>query len=211
MKHITKGHEPHSLTAHRLQPQAGFNNYPEKDELRDPLLTEQGGICCYCMRRITAQNMKIEHWACQANHPALQLDYQNLLGACDGGERAAVHLQYCDTHKGNADITVHPADPHHNCEVLIKYQADGVIYSANPQIDHDLDVTLNLNLQRMTANRASVLDGAIAGLRKKRPDGDWTKAFLQAELNNWTGGGQSREYSGIVTYYLRKKIAKTPN
>jgi len=211
MKHITKGLEPHSLTHHRLQPHANYDNYSAKEDLRDALLAEQGCICCYCMRRIRADDVKIEHWACQDNHPAQQLDYQNLLAACDGGEGAAGHLHHCDTHKANTDITVHPADPTHNCELFIKYQANGDVYSDDPQIDHDLDETLNLNLQRISVNRAAVLEGAIAGLRKKRPDGDWTKAFLQAELNNWIAGAQVPEYCGIVTYYLGKKIAKAVN
>ena len=49
MKHITKGQEPQSLIRHRKQPHSDYDNYTEKDELREALLAEQGGICCYCM------------------------------------------------------------------------------------------------------------------------------------------------------------------
>jgi uncharacterized protein (TIGR02646 family) len=211
MKHITKGDEPHSLIQHRQQANSNYDNYTAKSDLRDALLAEQGGICCYCMRRITAQNMKIEHWACRDTHPQRQLQYRNLLAACDGGEGAANHLQHCDTHKGTSDIKIHPADPVHDCETFIKYQADGVIYSNDAQINDDLDEVLNLNLQRMCDNRQAVLDGAMASLRKKRPDGAWTKAFLQGEKQRWSSrnhAGQFREYCQIVSYQLDKKIAK---
>ncbi len=214
MKHIIKGHEPQSLIEHRKQPNSNFDNYAEKDELRDALLTEHGRICCYCMRRITTENMKIEHWACRHKHPDRQLEYQNLLAACDGDEGAAKHLQHCDTQKGDDDITIHPANSAHNCEVLIKYQADGVIYSDDARINNDLDKVLNLNLQRICENRKAVWDGALASLRKRRPDGDWTKAFLLAERNRWSNrdhAGQFREYCQVVNYQLDKKIAKAVN
>ena len=210
MKHITKGQEPQSLIQHRKQPHSGYDNYAVKDDLREALLAEQGGICCYCMKRITAQNMKIDHWASQRRHPQMQLNYQNLLAACDGGEGAAKHLQHCDTHKGDDDIQIHPADAGHNCETLIKYQADGVIYSDDDQIDHDVNKVLNLNLQRLANNRKAVLDGALASLIKRRPSGTWTKAFLQAERNRWSSrdrSGQFREYCQIVNHQLDKKIA----
>lgn len=49
---------------YRLKNFADYDNYPEKDELRTCLLTEQGHICCYCMQRISSDKMKIEH--CQS-------------------------------------------------------------------------------------------------------------------------------------------------
>ena len=59
MKHIVKGTEPPSLTQHRLQAHADYDNYVEKDELRATLLAEQGRICCYCMQRISEDESKI--------------------------------------------------------------------------------------------------------------------------------------------------------
>ena len=121
----------------------------------------------------------------------------------------ATHLQHCDTHQGNTDLKIHPADSAHNCENFIKYQADGTIYSDDTQINHDLDETLNLNLQGMCRNRAAMVQATIESLRKKKPAGNWTQAFLQAELNRWVNrtGGQFREYCQVVIYHLQKKIA----
>jgi uncharacterized protein (TIGR02646 family) len=211
LKHIVKRREPPSLTQHRKQPHASYENYAEKDELRGALLEEQGNICCYCMQRIERERMKIEHWASQRGHPQRQLEYQNLLGACEGGEGAPKHLQHCDTHKGDNDISVHPADAVHNCETLIKYQADGVIRADDQGVNNDLNVVLNLNLQSLCINRRAALDGALAILRRRRPDGTWTQAFLQGEKDRWNARDDSRklrEYCGIVNYHLQKKIAR---
>jgi len=52
MRAITKGPEPPSLTAHRQTPPCDYDNYTDKDGLRHSLVTEQRGLCCYCMGRI---------------------------------------------------------------------------------------------------------------------------------------------------------------
>ena len=67
MRAITKSTEPASLTAHRQMRYSNYDNYADKDALRHALLTEQRGICCYCMGRIHngPATMKIEHWQCQ--------------------------------------------------------------------------------------------------------------------------------------------------
>jgi len=84
MRSIQKGHEPGTLTRHRNSAHADYENYAAKDTLRVSLVTEQRGLCCYCLSRIraNAQAMKIAHWHSQDRYPAEQLDYQNLLGAC---------------------------------------------------------------------------------------------------------------------------------
>src|SRR5262245_3620021 len=102
MRAITKGPEPPSLTTHRLTPHSDFDNYENKHTLRHALVTEQRGLCCYCMGRLRngPTTMKIEHWRSQAHYPDEQLNYQNLLGAClGGGEGKPSHFQHCDTRK----------------------------------------------------------------------------------------------------------------
>lgn len=88
MRDITKEIEPRSLTEHRAGEHCDYDNYQGKDELRQALVREQRGLCCYCMGRIRADtaSMKIEHWGSQARFPGDQLHYQNLLGACLGGQ-----------------------------------------------------------------------------------------------------------------------------
>ena len=61
MRQIVKQQEPASLTAHRLTLHSGYDNYAQKQDLRDALVGEQGALCCYCMGRIRAggESMKI--------------------------------------------------------------------------------------------------------------------------------------------------------
>ena len=67
MRAIQKTAEPMSLTQHRANTNAVYDNYQEKDDLRESLSAEQGAICCYCLQRIrpTLDGMKIEHWHSQ--------------------------------------------------------------------------------------------------------------------------------------------------
>ena len=54
MRAITKGPEPDSLAAHRNEPYSSYDNYAAeaKEDLRRVLVSEQRGLCCYCMGRI---------------------------------------------------------------------------------------------------------------------------------------------------------------
>ena len=116
LRTITKGPEPRSLTAHRLGTHCDYDNYGDKAALRRVLVTEQRGLCCYCMGRIRddAASMKIEHWRCQAHHSVEQLQYRNLLGACLGGSGQPPCRQHCDTRKGDRDLRWNPGNrlPH---------------------------------------------------------------------------------------------------
>jgi uncharacterized protein (TIGR02646 family) len=176
VKHIVKGKEPQSLLEHRLKSHANYDNYREKDDLRESLLTEQGQICCYCMGRIAKNNMKIEHWQPQSSYPNLQLAYQNLLGACQGNQGKPEHLQHCDTKKGDSEITINPTDA--KFEKPIKYGSNGNIYSDDETIDRELNEVLNLNTETLKKNRKAVVDAVIGGLAKKYPDKTWTVEIL---------------------------------
>ena len=131
MRAITKGREPVSLTAHRKTPPCDYANYAAKDDLRRALITEQRGLCCYCMGRIRHEpsSVKVEHWRCQARHPGEQLNYRNLLGACLGGQGQSARLQQCDTRKADKDLQWNPAETAHRIETRVQYNLDGSIRS----------------------------------------------------------------------------------
>lgn len=102
MLYIRKGSEPASLTAYKKQSYVYFDGCC-KEDIRQNLLKEQGYLCAYCMRRIHAGNMKIEHWYPEDKLSEIEkLDYKNMLGCCEGhieGQKGKDDT--CDTHKGN--------------------------------------------------------------------------------------------------------------
>jgi uncharacterized protein (TIGR02646 family) len=211
MKKIIKQSEPKSLVEHRLKTNADYDNYSKKDDLRKSLLKEQGFICCYCMNRISLDGMKIEHWKSQSKYTCLQLDYQNLLGACQGGEGARPQNQHCDTKKAENEITINPANKYKNCENLISYRPDGTIYSTDEAINHDLNETLNLNLVFLKRNRNDALFKILDELKKKFPDSTWTENTLQkaiGDLNNKSENGSYKGYCHYAISYLKSKRSK---
>jgi uncharacterized protein (TIGR02646 family) len=162
------------------------------------------------MERIAKNKMKIEHWRPQSIYHDLQLDYQNLLGACLGNQGQPQHLQHCDTRKGESEITINPTDARRKCENLIKYRGNGQIYSDDLTIDRELNEVLNLNLETLTKNRKAVLDGVILGLQKKYPFKSWTAAILSKELARYSKvneKSQDEPYCQVIIFWLNKRLS----
>jgi uncharacterized protein (TIGR02646 family) len=206
MRTIQKGPAPASLTQHRQQPHADYGNYTDKDDLRQALVAEQRGLCCYCQSRIraTSEGMKIEHWQCQADHPGRQLDFGNLLGACFGGHGRPEREQHCDTCKGNIALCFSVCDPAHPIERQIRFLGDGTIKADDVDIDEALNTVLNLNLLRLVSNRKAVLAAFQQRLQDRR------RVDPARELPKWDGGepGELPEFAQVVVYWLRKKQAR---
>ncbi|MFA7236793.1 MAG: retron system putative HNH endonuclease [Phycisphaeraceae bacterium] len=212
MRPIHKKPEPQSLTEHRCSPHADYDNYSGEDELRDALIAEQRGLCCYCMSRIHKDAMKIAHWHSQTGHPAEQLDYANLLGACMGNKGRPKKEQHCDTHQENENISINPAnrDHHQRIEQFIRYPPDGRIESDDIQINHDLNDILNLNMADLKNQRKSVLEGFQQALSRTQPN-HWTRPMLERHLRLWSGesdGGDLKPFCQVVIYWLRKRLMR---
>ena len=214
MRSITKGREPVSLLQHRQAPHSNFGNFENMDDLRQALVTEQRALCCYCMGRIrpSRKSMKIEHWRCQANYPAEQLRYSNLLGACMGGEGQPFKKQHCDTRKGNRDLRLNPADPAHQIEAHVRYGSDGSIVGSDPEFDCQLNDVLNLNLPWLKEHRKVVLDGLLRWWKAE-------KGRLKAPVSRdrlirkrdkiIAGDGQKLErYSQVAVWWLDERISR---
>ena len=215
MRAITKGAQPPSLLGHRQTQQSNYGNYAQKDDLRHALVSEQRGLCCYCMGRIHNEppTMKIEHWRCQARHVGEQLNYRNLLGACLGGQGQPAHLQHCDTRKGDRDLQWNPADPAHHIETRIRYEADGVIRSDDASFDSELADVLNLNLQRLKNNRKGVRDGILDWWtqEKARLRGPVPRARLERERDRRiNGSGDLQPFSQVAVWLLEQRLARMP-
>lgn len=205
MRTIQKGPEPASLTRHRRQPHASYDNYLDKAALRQALVAEQRGVCCYCQSRIRATpgDMKIEHWQCQAGHPSRQLDFRNLHGVCKGNEGQPIDRQHCDSRKGNSNLCFSVCDPTHPIERKIRYSGDGEITSDDEAVRVAINEVLNLNWSRLKENRKSALTGFLQGLGTGKLD-------HARELSKWDGSldEELSPYSQIIAHYLLKKLKR---
>jgi uncharacterized protein (TIGR02646 family) len=209
MRAITKGAEPASLTIHRQTDHCDYDNYADKAALRDSLMTEQRGLCCYCMGRIHngPDTMKIEHWHCQTRYEAEQLNYRNLLGACLGGPGLPPNLQHCDTRKGDCDLQWNPADPAHHVETRLRYEEDGAIRSDEPAFDAQLSAVLNLNLPRLKNNRRGVLAAVLEWWKqeKARLHGPVPQARFERERRERLNDCQP--YCQVAVWWLDQRLA----
>ncbi|GGN23118.1 hypothetical protein [Shewanella putrefaciens] len=209
---ISKLPAPSILTQYKLSNGAEYDgpNFTEvKNNIRDTLLNEQGFICAYCMRRISAGNMKIEHWECQSQFADRQLDYKNMLGCCSGNEGEPQKFQTCDTKKGNQSLKFSPANPNDNIKLLIYYNDYGVISSSDADFDVQLNNVLNLNESRLKRNRAAALSGLKKQLDSKPHKR--TKSEIQRILDSYRQldeDGKFKEYIGVFVYYLEKKLRR---
>lgn len=213
MRAITKGQEPPSLTAHRQTPHCDYDNYSGKDELRIALVSEQRGLCCYCMGRIESSpdKMKIEHWRCQADNSEEQLNYRNLLGACLGGHGQPASLQHCDTCKGDRDLRWNPANQDHQIERHVWYGTDGSIRSQNPEFDAQLGEVLNLNLPKHRNNRKAMLYAVQEWWKreKARLHDTVPKDLIQRKRDEYAGGiGCLRPYCQVAVWLLDQRLSR---
>jgi uncharacterized protein (TIGR02646 family) len=209
MKQIIKSKPPASLVTHSQKENADFDNYQEKQDLRDSLDKEQRGICCYCMGPIASKidQMKIEHFHCVDNYPKEQLDYGNLLGACKGGEGEPGRLAHCDTFKSNKDLHFIPTAKMYAIEDAITYGNDGTISSNNGGLQRELNEVLNLNTKKLTNRRKATLDGFKDGLSRYK--GEIGTVTLERWINDWNGTSHANNlhpYCMIVVYWLRKRL-----
>ena len=232
MRYIEKHAEPRSLTAYKQQPHAYYDGC-NKEDIRKRLLEDQGYLCAYCMRRIPeeitveddmkaedgivkkAQKMKIEHWLPESQCTEQQkLDFHNMLGVCMGNAGHPYRETTCDAHRKDKILTINPLD--RDMVKKIRYNTHtGEILSDDTQINDDLNNTLNLNYEgsdfSLPLNRRNALAVCLTKIQvqSRNKPGNWRKSLLQKMLKayeNKDTNGKYIEYSGIVIWYLRKKL-----
>lgn len=217
-----KGGAPARLTALAATPGTGWRGLgaPDKDELRAALVRDQGGLCAYCQRRISAEvkadgrpRMNIEHWAARSVYPALALTWTNLLGVCDGAAPSPPDLAgplkpHCDVGRGAQPLFLHPVegqgpDPRQ----YLEYASDGRVRAARPlPADRDDVETLNLNdprLQRGRAGTYALIVERLRGLPESSVLGYLRKLAKRHEIRP---GEEAPEHAEFVRCLVVKKL-----
>lgn len=212
---IKKGKEPPDLIAYRKTKYASYENMPKEvhEVVLESLMREQGYLCAYCMCRIPQKgkfpSVTIEHWDPQSQTSSDKtLDYRNMLAVCNGNRGChADKYMTCDARRGNIPLTVNPLDP--LTLASVQYTSNGKIFSTDPQIDKDLNDTLNLNCVQvgLAKNRHAALKTMIDEIHKKHPTGDIT-SFCEKLLDNYQAKPIKSPYVGILIWWLQKHIHK---
>ena len=208
MQYIEKGQEPSGLKHYKETPGVCFLHLPSevKTELKESLLREQGYICCYCGKRIELDpSTKLEHLLCRAQHPDLELVYENIIASCDGSQgehdrkRFPIH---CDAKKRNKMIDISPLCQ--DCEDRFWYDEDGGIYGGSDTVQKVID-TLGLDCatvknRRKAAIKAYTIYRDFPELTEETPD--FWRIKLEYNLTR-DSEGKYPEYCFAVRYYIR--------
>lgn len=179
----------------------------------ESLVFEQRGICAYCMSRITVNNAHVEHILPQSKcHDGEDLSYDNMLAVCSGGDGAGKKGLHCDRARGDKELQVNPLEP--DTLAKIRYRHDGKILSEDPDINNDIDQTLNLNgeFTHLVENRKAVIDELNRRLQRvaKQRGARAVGSYCKRELNKFqrNNAGDFPPYIGVLMYFLERRASR---
>ena len=138
---------------------AGARRY----KLRKELVAEQGGICCYCMSRISPESEKshIEHFWPKDHFPDKDMEYDNLFASCQGNYESE---DYCGHRKNDwwDEKMIPPTDI--LVEKIFVYTEDGKIHSvkndSHSNIAQKMIANLGLDSYHLERNRRQAIEGS---------------------------------------------------
>lgn len=205
MKLIVKGREPKEWKEFR---NTAGTDYESKQELRKSLYKEQGGLCAYCMKRLSNEfdrnvltRNKIDHIkpreSCTRDE---RMDYNNMVLCCSGTTFGITH---CDTHKGSLSHTLSPLNPQFIDS--LSYTSRGIIKSSDEIWDRELNAVLNLNHKQLAENRKDTILTIVKWLSSKSP----TKAQIEKSIKSYQSrdaNGLYQEYCEVAVWRLRKSL-----
>lgn len=172
MKHISKSVEPMAFAQWKIaNPQATYQDLSDrqfpgsivaKADLKQALIVEQGGLCCYCECCIQSNNSHIEHFKPKGDplYADLQLDYSNLFASC--GIRPLRALDEHCGHKKGCDYTIDLVSPlEADCSSHFTYQLDGTIGYTDARGNITIGI-LHLDSALLNRRRKSLIDYFLA-------------------------------------------------
>lgn len=213
MKFIKKSGEPASFQQWKSQGNEDWEptwddlRSPEKPQLHDSLLREQGYICCYCQRRIFLEDSHIEHLKPRTHYPELAIDYNNLLVSCQGEREEPPPLPiHCGHYKKDwydPKLLVSPLEE--NCERYFTYTELGEIRpTSDPKLQEAAETTiekLGLNIDKLRAMRRGAIEAITEGLDELE---ELEKQKLISGLTDLNDRGEYTEFCTALAYILRQ-------
>ena len=128
-------------------------------DLRDSLIAEQGGLCCYCNKDISDGDFHLEHFKPQHPYVALELEYQNILACCIKSPQKGVEI-HCGHVKGDWFCEQNTLSPLQDHEDKFQYLGNGVVCSDDVAAVMMVE-KLNLNEKTLKASREETIAGML--------------------------------------------------
>jgi len=160
VKYILKRDEPQSFTDWKnlanedWKPTYDKLSGKEKKDVKNALIDEQGGICCYCERVLEYNDSHIEHLNAQCNSEEERLDFNNMLCSCQQQLKKSEPL-HCGNSKGDKALLITPLNS--DCQEKFTYTEDGQIGYTDSASKDTIDI-LQLNIDKLNSLRESIID-----------------------------------------------------
>ncbi len=198
-----------------------FDNEFPKSEVKEVLIREQRGLCAYCMKRIRMDShSRVEHFIPLSADKEKAIDYGNMLGVCDGGEKIMGqqgHVLCCDAHKKETEISTSPLNKLQMDKIA--YKPDGTIFTEpkDAAMEKDINETLLLNGVRkpdgsvrdtsteILKGRRDAYDRARRMMENLNKSGKCTSVAVKKIVDNLLNQEEREEYVGVKLYYFGKK------
>lgn len=198
-----------------------FDNEFPKNDVKAVLIHEQRGLCAYCMRRIRLDShSRIEHLVPLSADKEKAIDYSNMLGVCDGGEKVAGqqgHILCCDAHKKETEICTSPLNKVQMDKIA--YKPDGTIYiePQDEEMERDINEILLLNgvkkadgsvrdtSTEIVKGRRDAYDRARRMMENLNRSGKCTSVAVKKIIDNLLNKEEREEFVGVKLFYFKKK------
>lgn len=198
-----------------------FNNDFPKNEVKKVLIHEQHGLCAYCMKRIRMDaHSRVEHFMPLSRDKEKALDYSNMLGVCDGGEKSENtqgHILCCDAHKAEKMISTSPLNKIQMDKIA--YDTKGRIYTEPKDDSMETDINEVLMLNGVRKKDGSAIDTSTEILKGRQDAYKRAKRMLNTLngkrkcssasvkkiMDEMLDKEEWEEYIGVKLYYFNKR------
>lgn len=167
----------------------------EKRNLKEELIKEQYGLCCYCMKRIDWYNSHVEHFIPRSVDSSKEMDYYNLLASCNGYNDNQENCGHKKDNWYNEYLTISPLSD--ECETIFKYTPDGRILSDDMRGKETIE---KLELDNDLLKRARKTAIYMSGFFDEELDEDTRKELL--EEYSTPVNGELEPFCKAITYCL---------
>lgn len=173
------------------------------------------------MRRIRMDHhCRIEHLVPLSKDKEKAIDYRNMLGVCDGGEKRKgeqEHILCCDAHKSEEEMMLSPLNRDQMNKIA--YDRDGRIFTqpTDQAMEDAMNDVLRLNgIQKedgtfkdtsteLLKGRRDAYARARRMLEKLHAKGKCNSATIKKLMDELSQSDEWEEYAGVKLYYFRKK------